>query len=95
MSSLSNENKSRLVREAKKTDFWNKVFLPLYQDLHDNLEEWAFSSKDMYQRAAYIEGVKALRTLMIQVNDLENEVKPSPHGAVRNINELDSGHLED
>ena len=95
MTDLSRENKSRLVREAKRTDFWQKVFLTEYQTLHDDIEGWAYNSKDLAWRAAYLEGVKALRTLMIRINDLEDAEKPRPHDAVRNENELGSGHLED
>jgi hypothetical protein len=61
------EEKGSLVREAQKSDFWQKVFLPEYQELHDILEVGAYEDTDIHRRYALIEAVRALRDLMMRI----------------------------
>ena len=52
---------AQLTREAKQSDFWKEVFIPVFQTLHDSKEVEAYSTDDVYRRYALIEAVRILR----------------------------------
>jgi hypothetical protein len=91
---VEQNEKSRLVQETQRSDFWFKVFLPEFQQLHDNLEEAAYSTDDLYRRYGLIEAVRALREFKMRFDDLAREAKPRPFDAAEDINDLGSGNLE-
>jgi len=68
---ISRGHKSALQKEVVKGDWWNKVFIPEFQKMYENLDILAFSTYDPYKRSMYLEGQKTLATLMSTLQNLE------------------------